>query len=135
MAIEVSVHQVARGVLWAELRHVVHLLRGWGLDSCELIFGWHWGMEYPPGTPWATMLVPLGEVEAEVRKPEDAGFGTFGRDDVTIQIPSMDCVIEFCHHLGIHVTVPAPMRVAPQFLDRWTTEGLSPLVRECPTTP
>ena len=74
---------------------------------------------------------PLTELEAEVRKPEDAGLGEFGRDDVTIQFPPLDEEFCFYHHEGIHLKFSPPSQVADDFLARWTSASLSPWDREC----
>jgi hypothetical protein len=126
MAREISVHEVAQDVLRAEMRHLIQYLRDRGHEHCELVFGWHWGMEYPKGTPWATMHIPLAELETEVQKPEDAGLGEFGGDDVTIRVPPLDCEFLFCHHEGIHLTFSQPGQVAEDFRARWTSAGLTP---------
>jgi hypothetical protein len=131
MAREISIHEVAQDVLRAELRHVVQYFRDLGHGHCELMFGWHWGMDYPPAAPWETMRVLLAEVETEVRKPEDAGLGEIGRDDVTIRIPSVDGEFTFCHHYGIHLTYSQSGQVMKDFLARWTSSGLAPVVRVC----
>jgi hypothetical protein len=135
MAREISVHEVAQDVLRAELRHVVQYFRDLGHEQCELVFGWHWGMDYPPAAPWRTMHVPLANVETEVRKPEDAGLGEFGRDDVTVRVPPLDCEFLFCHHWGIHLTFSQPGQVAKDFLAHWTSAGLAPVERDCTSSP
>jgi hypothetical protein len=66
MALEISIHDLSPDALWDELRSVVEDARRRGHDRCELVFGWHWGMVYPPGEPWKTFIVPLEEVEAEI---------------------------------------------------------------------
>jgi hypothetical protein len=135
MAREISIHEVDQNVLRAELKHLVQYLLDRGHEQCELEFGWHWGMEYPPEAPWGTLHVPLTAVDAEVQKPEDEGIGEFGRDDVTIRVPPLDCEFLFCHHSGIHLTFAQPSQVVEAFQARWLSAGLAVEERDRTSTP
>jgi hypothetical protein len=55
-----------------------------------VVFGWHWGIDYPARAPWKAMCVAFSDLETEIQKPEDAGLGEFGRDDVIISIPPLE---------------------------------------------
>lgn len=127
---DISIHAVTQDILRAELLHLISYFRELGHEQCEVVFGWHWGMDYPLKAPWETLHFPLAELEAEVRKPEDAGLGEFGRDDVTIRFPLLDAEFCFCHHGGIRLKFSPPSQVAEDFLKRWTLAGLSPRDRE-----
>src|SRR5262249_20390938 len=110
--------------------HLIQYLQELGHDRCELVFGWHWGLEYPPGRPWETLDVALADLEAEVRRPEDAGLGALGGDDVTIRVPGLACEFLFCHHSDIHLKFAHPSDVADAFAARWSRAGLGVAVRE-----
>lgn len=131
MTREISIHDVNRAVLLNELRHVVAYFCDLGYETCELVFGWHWGMDYPPAAPWEAIHVRLAEVEVEVRKPEIAGLGEFGRDDVTVRFTPMGVEFCFCHHGGIHLTYSQPGPFAVDFLARWALAELAPVERDC----
>ncbi len=97
-----------------------------GHQHCELVFGWL-GKTIPRRCPgydeWPC--------EAEITKPEEAGLGEFGGDDVFLQVPSIDGEFCFCHHQGIHLTYNEPGAIVSHFLERWTMAGWDPLERDC----
>jgi hypothetical protein len=130
MTREISIHGLTKDILHAELLHLTQYLRDQGYERCQLAFGWHWGMDYPPEAPWASMPVALSAVEAEVRKPEDAGLGEFGGDDVIIRVPQLDCEVQFCHHSGIHLTFSPSSPVAEMLSARWSAAGWSVAERD-----
>jgi hypothetical protein len=37
-------------------------LRDLGHERCRVVFGWHWGMAYPPGAPWDAMDIALSDL-------------------------------------------------------------------------
>ena len=135
MAREISVHVDDDAVLLVELRHLVSYLRGLGHERCELLFGWHWGLDYYPNAVWVAEDVPLAEVEAKVRRVEDTGLGRLGGDDLYVNVPGLGCEFCFCHHSGLHLTFAQPGPVAEAFLERWRSGGLSPIEREAPSKP
>ena len=128
---DISIHDVAKDVLRAEILYMIQYFRELGHEQYEVVFGWHWGMDYPPEAPWKTLHFPLAELEAEIQKPEDVGLGEFGGDDVTIRFPPLDAEFCFCHHKRMHLKFSPPSQVAEDFLKRWTLAGSSPWDREC----
>ena len=114
---EVSIHEVAQDGLHAELVHLIEYLRDLGHERCQVVFGWHWGMNYPPEAPWKAIDVPLSDLVTEVQKPEDAGYGEFGGDDVIITVP-MHRPREFgqaCSGHPIRLKFTPPSQVAADF--------------------
>lgn len=101
-----------------------------GQTQCELVFGWHWGLNYPPGNPWGTNLYPLSDVEIQIQKPELAGLGKLGDDDVQILFPALHLDFEFCHHCGIHLIYEKEDQVSRDFYQRWLDAELGPIKRE-----
>lgn len=129
MSREISIHNVGPDALLAELKHLIDYLQELGMQETELMFGWHWGMDYPPGAPWVNRLMPVDRLESEIRIPEEAGLGKLGGDDITIRIPSLDCEFLFCHHAGIHLTVADAGALTDHFIDRWSSAGFAPTER------
>jgi hypothetical protein len=132
---EISVHEITQDVLRAELSNLIRYLIDLGQEDCQVAFGWRWGMDYPADAPWSPMSVALSDLETEIQKPEDAGLGEFGGDDVTISIALLEWEICFCHHCGIHLTFTPPSQVAEDFSARWTAAGLGVEARDCPPEP
>ncbi len=131
MARELSIHNCDAAILISELQFVIEYFLNLGHSHCELMFGWHWGIYYPPGNPWGTIQVPLADVETEVQKAVLASSGWVGGDDLQISFPSLDVGFIFCHHSGIHLTYTAEGQVSRDFLQRWSEAGLAPV--ECET--
>ena len=132
MTRELSIHgdlPHIRDLLRLSLAHFAKYLRGLGYERCEVVFGWAWGMEYPPGDPWKAFDIPLAELESEVHKPEDAGYGELGGDDVTFRVPPLACEFLFCHHGGIHVSFGEPSPVT-EAIRRWSAAGFEVTERE-----
>ena len=123
---EISVHEVTQDVMRAELLNFIRYLLDLGHKDCQLLFGWAWGMDYPVGTPWTAIPVAISDLVTEIRKPEDAGLGEFGRDDVTISVPPLEWEFCFCHHSGIHLTFTPPSQVADDFSARWSIAWCTP---------
>jgi hypothetical protein len=130
VAHEIRIHPDDDDVLRSELRFMIEYFLELGQTQCELVFGWHWGLNYPPGDPWGTNLCPLSDVEAEVQKPELAGLGKLGHDDVQILFPEIHLDFQFCHHCGIHLTFATEDQVSRDFCKRWSDAGLDPIERE-----
>jgi len=130
MARDISIHDDDVNVLRRELRFVLQYLERLGHTDSQVVFGWPWGLVYPPDNPWGKITIPLAKVEAEVEKLESALLGRLGGDDVFIRIPPADWEFEFCHHSGIHLRFETPGRIPSDFLKRWTEHGLMPIERD-----
>ena len=135
MSYEISVHHDDISVLLAELSHLVHYLRARGHEQCEVLFGWHWGMDYYPTSRWFAEVFTLAELESKVREVERAGLGRFGGDDLRLKVPGAVWEFCFCHHSGVHLKFTRPCKIAEDFLARWHAGGLSPIEREVRAEP
>jgi hypothetical protein len=124
---EISIHEVDDAVLLGEFRHLVLYLRGLDHERCEVLFGWHWGIDYYPTSKWVAEVIPLAELESKVRQVENAGLGRLGGDDLQVKVPGLECEFCFCHHSGVHLTFTPPNQIAVDFLERWQSAGLSPI--------
>jgi hypothetical protein len=124
---DLQVHTGDIDRLRAELGHVVEFFRRLGYERCDLFFGWAWSTDRDNSDlAMESMSIPLIEVNAQVRRAEDAGLGNFGRDDVWISFEGQASKVQFCHHEGIHLHYTEPDEITRHFLDRWRAEGLDP---------
>lgn len=121
---QVTVHDVDDQILRSELTHLILYLQGLGHEQCEVLFGWHWGINYYPTARWVAECFPLSELESKVHDVETAGLGRLGGDDLIIKLLGLDCEFCFCHHSGIHLKCAASDSVATYFLERWQADGL-----------
>ena len=113
--------------LRAELRHVAGFFRRLGHERCDVLFGWAWRDERDRSDlAWKAVNIPLSDLDAAVRREEDAGLGEFGRDDVWISFEGLALDLQFCHHGGFHLHFSEPDAITRHFLDRWRAEGLGP---------
>lgn len=127
---EICIHNNDVSVLVRELRFVIQYFLQLGHTECEVVFGWRWGMGYPAGEPWAANVVRLDDLETEIQKPELAGHGQFGHDDIEIRIPSVNNTFVFCHHSGIHLNFETTDSVSSDFRARWLSLGFKPIERD-----
>ncbi|MDB5345302.1 MAG: hypothetical protein JWP89_3679 [Schlesneria sp.] len=130
MAHEIRVHPDDTDVLRSELRFMIQYFLKLGQTECDLVFGWHWGVNYPPGRPWGINLTSLSDVEAAIGQPELAGLGKLGHDDVQILYPLLHLDFQFCHHCGIHLTFVTEDQVSRDFFKQWSDAELGPIERE-----
>lgn len=127
---DLQVHSEDIDRLRAELGHVVEFFGGLGCERCDVGFGWAWSTE--PDESGKSELamwdvnIPLHDLDAEVRRAEDAGLGNFGGDDVWVSFEGRALKFQFCHHEGIHLFYSEPDEVTGHFRDRWRAEGLDP---------
>ena len=124
---DLQVHTDDINFLNAELRHVVQFFRGLEREPCDVFFGWSWRAERDKPEPMMkSVKVQLLDLEAEVRRAEDAGLGQFGSDDVWISFEGPALKFQFCHHGGIHLFHSEQNGITEHFRARWQDAGLSP---------
>jgi|GEM_PF-5259606 len=128
---DLQVHSEDIDRLRAELAHVVEFFRGLGYTRCDVLFGWAWSTERDRSDlSMKSVNIPLLELDAEVRRAEDAGLGNFAMDDVWVSFEYRALKVQFCHHSGIHLSYPEPDDITERFFTRWQAEGLDPIEYE-----
>jgi len=125
---DVQIHSKDVDRLRAELAHVVAYFHELGYERCAMFFGWAWQkMADKPGLGMKSLDIPLLELDAEIRRAEDAGLGNFTEDDVSVEFKGLTLKFQFCHHGGIHLFYSEPNAITRHFHDRWQAEQLEPM--------
>jgi len=128
---DLQVHTEDVDCLRAELAYVVEFFRDLGFGRCDVLFGWAWSTERDKSElSWKRVNIPLLELDAEIRRAEDAGLGKLGNDDVWVSFEGRNLKVQFCHHSGIHLAYPDPDKITESFFTRWQSEGLAPIEYE-----
>jgi len=124
---DLQVHTEDIDRLRAELGHVVEFFRQLGYERCDVSFGWAWSTDRDKSDlAMKSVNIPLIDLDAEVRRAEDAGLGNFGRDNVWISFEGQTFKVQICHHNGIHLYYADPDEITQHFRDRWRAAGLEP---------
>lgn len=125
---DLQIHTEDTCRLRSELTYIVEFFRTMGYERCDLLFGWAWRTESDQADlSFKRLNIPLLELDAEVRRAEDAGLGNFAEDDVWVSFEGQALKVQFCHHSGIHLSYPDPNDITEQFFSRWHAEGLHPV--------
>src|SRR5262245_26768590 len=125
---DLQIHTEDVDRLRAELAYVVEFFRGLGHVPCDLLFGFAWRIEADkPDLSWKSIRIPLLDLDKEIRRAEDAGLGSFARDDLWVSFEGRALKVQFCHHSGVHLSYPEPDHITEQFCTRWQAEGLDPV--------
>jgi hypothetical protein len=128
---DLQVHSEDVDRLRAELAFVVEFFRAMGYGRCDVFFGWAWTTDQ--GDSDLLMKganIPLVDLDAEVRRAENAGLGNFGQDDVWVSFEGLPVKVQFCHHSGIHLSYTEPDDITERFFTRWQAGGLNPVENE-----
>ncbi len=124
---DLQIHSEDDDRLRAELAHVVEFFHELGHERCAMFFGWAWTGPDKTRLAMKTRDIPLLDLDAEIRRAEDAGLGHFAQDDVWVEFKGFTLKFQFCHHGGIHLFYSEPNELTRHFHDRWQAEGLEPM--------
>jgi hypothetical protein len=125
---DLQIHAESVDRLRAELTYVAGYLIGLGCTDCDVLFGFAWRSASDDlELSWKSVHLPLVELDAEIRKAEDAGLGFFARDDVWVSFEDRELKIQFCHHSGIHLSFSEPDDITEHLFSRWQAAGLDPI--------
>lgn len=115
--------------MWEELSFFSRYMQKLGHRHCQAMFGFAWGNEYYGNERWDDVLVPLSALTDEVRRVEEAGFGTLGSDDLYLKIASQEVELQFrfCNDSDIHIEYDQRSQTTEFFYQRWLSRGYSPV--------
>lgn len=108
---------LSKEVLWQELYFLIEYFSGKGMQKCEVLFGYSWGIYYYGDLPWEEEQVDLVILPDFIRKVESKEFGNFGDSDLVIVLSGMK--FNFCHERDIHVEFKNGNTDALVFMSRW----------------
>jgi len=107
-----------------ELQYSIKYFSEKGFESCEILFGFAWGIEYYPGNKWYDESVKLSELEAKISEVEQREIGSLASDDLFVQVGELK--VRFCHESDIHIAFETTNSDVEHFYARWLALGFNP---------
>jgi hypothetical protein len=124
MKCEILTCPVSKQQLWEELEFVVAYFIDNGYLTCEVLFGFAWGMDYYPTKDWNSECISLGELKAKILSVENSGLGLLSNDDLFLDFPHLQ--FRFCNDSDIHIYFNEYSEDIEYFYSRWGAQGFNP---------
>jgi hypothetical protein len=123
---EIVTHTITQAQVRDELKFLVNYFKGDEFKSCQVLFGYPWGLEYYSGDEWKYEEVELQNLLAKIQELEKANLGEIGLDDIFIKINDLE--FRFCHDLDIHLSFIQVTPDVENFFSHWKDLGFNPTV-------
>ena len=107
-----------------ELRYLTEYFSKNGDESCDVLFGFAWGIDYYPGNEWPYETVKLQNLEAKILEVEQRNIGSLTNDDLFVKVGGIE--FQFCHESDIHISFKKNNSEIEHFYQRWITKGFDP---------
>lgn len=107
-----------------ELAYTLDYLGRCDFTSCQLLFGYAWGLEYYLGNDWEEESLALHAVLEKVSAVEAQGLGSLGMDNLHLVFPGFS--FRFCDESDIHLSFSADSPLIEHFFARWQRLGYQP---------
>ena len=124
MLYEIVTYPIDTDKVINELYHVVNYYSEKGISSCNVLFGYAWGIEYYPSKQWEYEEVQLKNLISKIQSVQDSGLGSIGKDDVFIQVAGLE--FRFCNDSDIHISYSQSNSDVEYFYSRWKEAGYQP---------
>jgi hypothetical protein len=122
---KILTYPMERRQLQEELDFMVQYLTGKGVKTCEVLFGYAWGVDYYPGNEWLEEEIQLNKLAEKIREVEASGIGALGEDDLFIKMLGLE--FQFCHESDVHIYFNEPNNNDIEFYySRWKKLGYQP---------
>ena len=108
--------------LWADLRANIELLRASGYTEAVVFFGFAWGKDIYEDQ-WVDISMSLDDLETNVRKAEDKGFGSLGNDNLYFTIQELQLRLNYSYESVIHLSYSEGNEIALTIQKRWLSQG------------
>ena len=107
-----------------ELSYVIEYFTQKGISSCNVLFGYAWGIEYYPTKHWEYEEIQLSNLISKIESVQNSGLGSIGKDDVFIKISGLE--FRFCNDSDIHISYSQLNSDVEHFYSRWKEAGYQP---------
>jgi hypothetical protein len=121
---EILTYPMTVELLHNELSFVVGYFAERGHVTCNVVFGYAWGLEYYPDNEWDGEDIVLSDLESKINEVEVRGIGHFGKDDLFIEFPGLRFL--FCNDSDIHIYFTESNPHVEFFYSRWRQLGYKP---------
>ena len=95
-----------------------------GIETCKVLFGFAWGMEYYPEKNWSDEEIELNHLALKVGEVEASGIGAIGEDDLFVKLSEIE--FRFCNDSDIHIYFSELSEDIEYFYSRWKELGYQP---------
>ncbi len=124
MKSEILTFELNKEQLNEELMFMVEYFTKKGIESCTVLFGFAWGIEYYPGNEWQNEEIKLNQLISKVREVEATGIGTLGRDDLFVKVSEVE--FRFCNDTDVHISFSKTNEDIEFYYSRWKQLGYQP---------
>jgi hypothetical protein len=123
---EILTYPLERSQVKEELAFFVEHFSHFGFETCEVLFGSAWGIDYYPTAEWHYVKLRLVDLVMEVERVEGGEWGPLGSNDLFVRFPSLAVDFHFCNDSDIHIYFEEPNDVTEFFYLRWKARQFSP---------
>jgi len=123
---EVVTHTITHTQIRKELKFFVDYFTGNDFKTCQVLFGYAWGLEYYPGKEWEYEELELQKLLSKIQELEKEKLGEIGFDDIFVQINDLE--FRFCHDMDIHLSFNEVTADVEYFFSHWKDSGFEPTV-------
>lgn len=124
MNLEIVTYPLENQDFRSELAFFVTHFQSIGHETCDVMFGWAWGIDYYPNDDWVYETVFLSDLVSKIEGLEQNGLGELGYNDLFINI--IDTCFHFCNDSDIHLKYSQSNQAVEFFYDRWQQLGYKP---------
>ena len=108
--------------LWADLKTNIELLSASGYSRVLAFFGFAWGKHIYPDQ-WHDMPMSLAELEEQIMRAEEKGFGSLGSDNLYFTLADLPLRLSYSHESDIHLSYVREDDIVTQIRERWFEQG------------
>ncbi|MFD3317813.1 hypothetical protein ACE414_09260 [Alteromonas macleodii] len=103
--------------LLTEVAEIISFFTSIGINSCQVMLGFGWGINYYQSNQWSKEEVKLDLLLAFIEKIENATLGEIGKDDLFIWVSNTE--FKLCNDGDIHLLCSNVTEEQEHFLKRW----------------
>lgn len=119
---ELVTDPLAREDLWSDLRINIELLTASGHSRVLAFFGFAWGRHIYPDQ-WHDLPMSLLELEKQIVRAEEKGFGLLGSDNVYFTPTDLPLKLSYSFESDIHLSYAREDDIAARIRERWLSQG------------
>jgi hypothetical protein len=121
---ELTTYPLDKAQLETELDFLVSYFMNFGVQTCNVLFGFAWGIKYYPTKEWVAETVQLSELSEKLKEVEKMDIGKLGEDDLFVEFDNLE--FQFCHESDIHIHCDEKSKIVNEFYTRWEEKGYQP---------
>ena len=108
--------------LWTDLRANIELFTSCGHSRILAFFGFAWG-KHIYSEQWHDIPMLLVELEKQIVRAEEKGFGQLGSDNVYFTLAALPLRLSYSYESDIHLSYAREDDIVAQIRERWLSRG------------